>query len=71
MGISWGSNGDFPNFSGFLDPHGGMAPLGPDVTDQCPYWGCPLIGDLQQTNYPLVNIQIAMENGHRNSGFSH
>ena len=22
-------------------------------------------------NYPLVNIQIAMEHGHRNSGFSH
>jgi len=22
-------------------------------------------------NYPLVNIQKAMENGHRNSGFSH
>jgi len=22
-------------------------------------------------NYPLVNIQKAIENGHRNSGFSH
>ena len=23
------------------------------------------------STYPLVNIQKAMENGHRNSGFSH
>jgi hypothetical protein len=25
----------------------------------------------EQSDYPLVNIQKAIENGHRNSGFSH
>ena len=30
-----------------------------------------LMADVFGFDYPLVNIQKAMENGHRNSGFSH
>jgi hypothetical protein len=29
------------------------------------------MGDLQDPIYPLVMTNIAIENGHRNSGFSH
>ena len=42
-----------------------------------PFLGWPAIEDFEaiekwfELQYPLVNIQKAIENGHRNSGFSH
>ena len=30
-----------------------------------------LVGGLEHLDYPLVICYVAIENGHRNSGFSH
>ena len=42
---------------------------GPDAADWLGSWGDMIFGD--KKCYPLVMTNIAMENGHRNSGFSH
>ena len=36
-----------------------------------PSQGHPLVSEHENHSYPLVNVDIAMEYGHRNSGFSH
>ena len=37
----------------------------------CSSWGIPHFRHINISCYPLVNIQKAIENDHRNSGFSH
>ena len=57
---------------GWITPHLGVFPWPRRrLSDRCQSGKCRfhLVADIEI--YPLVNIQKAIENGHRNSGFSH